>query len=139
MSGLIQEEKQQGVEVIYTKEEDAVKALLAKMRKLKVEKDVAIGSLLLRLQELQDEIHVRALPFDHESEKIEVEITALMPAIAHSVKTENGAVSFRKGYVKVSWDTKALDGVADEYVKTAILPFRKETQIAPSIGKPEIY
>lgn len=72
------EEKKQGVEIIYTKEEDAVKALLSKLKKIKVEKDVAIGSLLLHLQELQDKIHVKALPFDHDAEKIEAEITALM-------------------------------------------------------------
>lgn len=133
------EEKKQGVEIIYTKEEDAVKALLSKLKRIKVEKDVAIGSLFLHLQELQDEIHVRALPFDHESEKLEAEIIALMSAIARTIKTENGMVSYRKGSVRISYDPKALDACTDEYVKAAILPYRKETQVAPSIGKPEVY
>ncbi len=126
------------VEVINAGEE-TVKVLLAKLRKLKVEKDVAVGSLLLNLQELQDEIHVKAMPYDHQSEQIAAEIKNLMPAIARTIKTEHGAVSYRKGYTKVSWDTKALDACTDEYVKIAIQPYRKETIVAPSIGEPEIY
>ena len=134
---LVEKEKPE-VEIINAGE-DAVKILLAKLRKLKVEKDVAIGSLLLNLQELQDEIHVRAMPYDHESEVIAAEIKNLMPAIARTIKTENGAVSYRKGYTKVSWDTKALDACTDEYVKQAILPYRKVTEVAPSIGEPEVF
>lgn len=131
-------EEEQGVEVIYTKEEDAVKAMLSKLRNLKIQKDVAIGSLLLQLQELQDEIHVRTLPYDHESEKIEAEITALMPAIAKTIKTENGAANWRKGSVRTSYDYKALDAISDEYVKQAVLPFRKQTEVAASVSV-EIY
>ncbi len=133
----IQKEKPQ-IEVINAGEE-TVKILLAKLRKLKVEKDVALGSLLLPLQELQDEIHIRALPYDHESEQIVAEIKSIMPAIAKTMKTADGAVSYRKGYTKVSWDTKALDACTDEYVKVQIAPYRKVTDVAPSVGEPEVY
>ncbi len=136
MEQIIQDKPE--VEVISVGE-DAVKALLAKMRKLKVEKDVAIGSLLLQKQELEDAIHAKAMPFDHQSEQIEAEIKNLMPAIAKTIKTDDGAVSYRKGYVKVSWDSKALDACTDASVKQALAPYRKETTVAPSIGTPEVF
>lgn len=137
MSGVIEVPKQEP-EIIYAGE-DAVKTLLKKLQKLKVEKDVAIGSLLLQLQELQEEIGLKAAPFDSASSAISEEIKTLMPAIARTIKTEAGAVSYRKGYTKVSWDSKALDACTDEYVKLAIQPYRKEIIIAPSIGEPEVY
>ena len=134
MSGVIQEEKQEP-EIINVSEE-SIKALLVKLRTLKVQKDVAIGSLLLHLQELQDEIHVRALPYDHESEVIVAEIKSLMPVIAHSMQTEHGKVSYRKGYTKVTWDNKALDTVcaSREDIKAVILPYRRTTAIEPSVS-----
>lgn len=132
------EYEKEAEELIYTKEEDAVKALLSKLKKIKVEKDVAIGSLLLQLQELQDEIHIRALPYDHESEKYEAEITALMPAIARTIKTDAGAANWRKGSVRVSYDYRALDAINDEYVKQVVLPFRKQTEVAANVSV-EVY
>ncbi len=133
----IQTEKQQP-EIINASEE-SVKVLLAKLRKIKIEKDVAIGSDLLHLQELQDEIHTKSLPFDQQHDTVVVEIRSIMPAIAKTMKTADGMVSYRKGYTKVSWDTKALDACTDDYVMRAILPYRKVTEVAPSIGEPEIY
>ncbi len=130
--------EKQEVEVINAGE-DAVKVMLAKLRKLKVEKGFALGNLEVQLQEIQDAIHQVCLPFDQQSEVIAAEIKNLMPAIAKTIKTEHGAVSYRKGYTKVSWDTKALDACTDEYVKQVILPFRKVTEVAPSVGEPEVY
>ena len=134
MTETIETEKreEQEPEVIYAGEE-AVKFLLAKMRKIKVQRDVAVGSLELQMQELKDELHQKSLPFDQMTEAIETEVKELMPEIAKTVKTENGAALYRKGSLRVSYDAKALDACNDEHVKFAILPFRKETSVKPSI------
>ncbi|MFH1769099.1 MAG: hypothetical protein ABH833_00335 [Parcubacteria group bacterium] len=102
--------------------------------KSKLEREVEVGSLELQLHELRDEILNKASTFDHESEVIEAEIKELMPAIARTIKTEHGSAKWRKGSVRISYDTKALDACIDEYVKATILPYRKETQIAPGIS-----
>ena len=75
------------------------------------------------------------------NEQIRKMCPIMSPCDANVVCLEVLATSDKKlaDYVKVSWDTKALDAVADDYVKAAILPYRKETQVAPSIGKPEVY
>jgi len=128
-----QKQEEQEPEIIYAGEE-TVKVLLAKLRKIKVEKNVAVGSLELQLQELKDEMHQKSLPFDQMTEVIEAEIMDIMPAIAKTVKTENGAALYRKGSLRVSYDSKALDACSDEYVKNTILPFRKETPVKPSVS-----
>lgn len=125
-----QEEQEKEPEMIYAGEE-AIKIMLAKLKKIKAERNVAVGSLELQLQELQS-------PFDHMTLVIEAEIKNLMPAIAETIKTENGAALYRKGSLRVSYDAKALDACNDEYVKLAILPYRKETPVKPSISV-EIY
>jgi len=119
-------------EIIYAGAE-AIKFLLAKLKRIKAERNVAVGSLELQLQEIQDELHQKASPFDHMTLVIEEEIKTLMPEIAKTVKTENGAALYRKGSLRVSYDAKALDACNDEHVKFAILPFRKETTVKPSI------
>lgn len=113
---------------------EAIKILLAKLKRIKAERNVAVGSLELQLQELQDELHQKSFGFDHMTEVIEAEIRDLMPEIAKTVKTENGAALYRKGSLRVSYDSKALDACPDEYVKLAILPYRKETPVKPSIS-----
>ena len=128
-----QEEQEKEPEIIYAGEE-TVKVLLAKLRRIKLEKDFAVGSLELHLQEIKDDIHSKALPFDQQSEAIETEIRTIMPAIARTLKTENGAALYRKGSLRISYDSKALDACNDEYVKLAILPYRKETSVKPSIS-----
>jgi len=127
-----QEEQEKEPEIIYAGAE-AIKILLAKLKKIKAERNVAVGSLELQLQEIQDELHQKTFGFDHMTLVIEAEIRDLMPEIAKTVKTENGAALYRKGSLRVSYDAKALDACNDEHVKFAILPFRKETSVKPSI------
>lgn len=114
--------------------ENTVKFLLSKLRLVKAARNVELGYLELQLQELQDKIHQNSLPFDIQSETIELEIKRLMPAINKTIKTEHGAALWRKGSTRVSYDTKALDACADEYVRTTILPYRKVTPVSPSMS-----
>lgn len=125
--------EKQETEIIYAGEE-TVKTLLNKLKKLKLEKDVAVGSLELNLQELKDEIHQKSMPFDQQATAIEAEIKSIMPGIARTIKTEYGAANYRKGSIRVSYDSKALDACIDEYVRNAILPYRKETPVSPSVS-----
>jgi len=111
-----------------------IKNLLAELRKIKAEKDIACGSLIIQLAEIQEELRRAGLPFDWKSEKIEASIKDMLPAVGHTIKTEYGSANFRKGSVRVSYDYKALDACPDEYVKQAILPYRKETLVSSSIS-----
>ncbi len=133
MSGQLQEQKKETVEVINASE-DSVKVLLAKLKRIKAQKDEAVGGLVQDLLDTQEELRQKSASFDQESEKIEAQIKELMPAIAKTIKTEYGAANYRKGSVRTSYDTKALDACLDEYVKTAILPYRKETTVAASVS-----
>ena len=128
-----QEEQEKEPEIIYAGAE-AIKILLAKLKKIKAERNVAVGSLELQLQEIQDELHQKTFGFDHMTLVIEAEIRDLMPEIAKTVKTENGAALYRKGSLRVSYDAKALDAITEPYVQGLILPFRKETAVKPSIS-----
>ena len=128
-----QKEQEKEPEIIYAGAE-AIKIMLAKLKRIKAERNAAVGSIELQLQEIQDELYQKTSPFDHMTLIIEEEIKDLMPAIAKTVKTENGAALYRKGSLRISYDSNALDACTDEYVKLAIMPFRKETPIKPSIS-----
>lgn len=64
------------VEVINASE-DSVKVLLAKLKRIKAQKDEAVGGLVQNLMDTQEELRQKSAPFDQESEKIEAEIKAL--------------------------------------------------------------
>lgn len=121
--------------------EESIKVLLAKMQKVKLEKDVAVGSLALNLHEKQEELRQQAAPFDQEMERIAYQIQQLVPSVAKSVKTEFGAVSFRRGYTRASYDTEAMDEFLESHprMKKIFIQFRSETPVKASIGKPEVY
>lgn len=123
-------------EIIYAGEE-TVKELLARLKKLKVQRDFACGSMELVLQDLQEELRKTSLPFIQQEEVLEEEVKKLMPAIARTIKTENGAALYRKGYSKITYNTDALEDLQGD-IKEAILPFRKESQVAPNV-RIEVY
>lgn len=122
-------------EIIFAGEE-SVKALLVKMQKLNTEKTLAIGSLDMRMKDLQEELRQTALPFNQQLDALEFEIKNLMPAIAHPIQTESGKVSYRRGYKKITYDSKALDLICTirEDIKGVIQQFRKESETAASVG-----
>jgi len=111
-----------------------IKDLIAELRKVKAEKDIACGSLIIQLAEIQEELRRAGLSFDWKSEKIEAAIKDMMPAVGHTIKTQYGAAKWRSGSRRILYDPHALDDCPDEYVKAAILPYRKETIVAPSIS-----
>jgi len=50
-----------------------------------------------------------------------------------TVKTEHGAISFRAGYLRVSYDAKGLDAVAKVPEHSWIRQYRKESSVAPLV------
>lgn len=121
--------------------EDSIKVLLNELQKVKIEKDIAVGSLLLNLKEQEEEFNKYSEPFDQKMVILQKKIMDLVPSVAHSVKTESGSVSFRKGYIRASYDTDALDQFLELHprIKHVIVQFRSETPVKSSIGKPEVY
>jgi hypothetical protein len=121
--------------------EDSIKVLLNQLQKVKIEKDVAVGSLILNLKEQEEELQKQSAPFDQEMSILQRKIMELVPSVAHSVKTESGSVSFRRGYTRASYDTDALDEFLESHqnIKRVIIQFRSETPVKSSVGKPEVY
>jgi len=102
-------------------------------------KCAGLDDMIKELQTVMDEISANrkkiADPYHLEQEKIEAEIKELATIMARSFKSDLGEVKFRKGYIRLSYDSKALDKIcsSDEVIKKAIYPFRKESPIEPSI------
>jgi len=53
---------------------EAAETALYRFDQLKTEKELAVGSLELNLQEVQEELRLKALPFDQQMQVIEIEI-----------------------------------------------------------------
>ena len=113
--------------------EQEVKNLLSELQRIKTKKELAVGSLKLQIQDLEEELEQQSRPFDQESKAIEAGIKELMLAVGHTVKTEQGAANWRSGSVRVTYDYKALDAIEDESIQDAICKHRKETTVSPSV------
>ena len=88
-----------------------------------------IGNINDKLDELRSQHdHIVAERYS-DLVTIEAEIKAIAtgPYEAHGVK-----VAYRKGYIRASWDNNKLKGYAVAHPE--ILPFCKETEVAPSVS-----
>lgn len=84
-----------------------------------------IDALTVQLQEA-------TAPYRAKLDALEVEIKAAALDDAASFKAHDVAVTYRKGYDRVTWDTKRLDGYAAAHPE--VLPFRSVTAVAPSVS-----
>ena len=114
--------------------EQEVKILLSELQRIKTKKELAVGSLKLQIQELEEELEQVSRPFDHQSKVIEDDIKTMMLSIGHTIKTERGAANWRKGSTRVTYDYKALDAISDDIIQDVICQFRKETKVEPSVS-----
>ena len=136
MQEQIEKEKE---EVIYTNPEDAIKAMLAKLKRLKFKRASEIMHLEVKKQDIEDEIRSLTEKIDREIAEIENDIKNITVSdVKRSIKTEYGAAIYRRGSVRASYDKDALDAIQDEKVKEIIKPFRKETETDASV-KVEVY
>ncbi len=136
MSEQQQQQKQESAQSTETLNlsESSVKTLLAKLKRIKAQKDQALGGLVQNMMDTQEELRQKSAPFDQEAEKIEAEIKDLMQHVQKTVKTENGAASYRRGSLRVSYDAKQLDAIVNKLVQEHIAPFRIETITASSVS-----
>lgn len=97
--------------------------------------DSELRELSDRMQTLQEERLKIANPFMQNQFLLESEIKKLVIAMSKSYKSDYGAVNFRSGYIKRSYNPEALDKICDanEMVKTMIYPFRTATPVPPSV------
>lgn len=79
------------------------------------------------LNKLQSKIDNISEPFAEQARILEDEIKAEVLESGKKYKHELADVSYRKGYIRASWDTKKLDGFAAAHPE--IMEFKKETEV----------
>ena len=102
-----------------------VRRVKAAMQDVCTELDEQIANLMKTRESLAD-------PYNKQIAELEEDIRTAALLIQKPFKCDQGKVSFRKSYVKVSWDSKALDGYAAAHEE--ILQFRKTTVVKPSVS-----
>lgn len=85
---------------------------------------------------LQEELDEKSRPFNDQMTTIESEIKALAMERGESFKCGHGAVNFRKGYMKITYSSKALEILTkkDEKLKDLLWLHRTATPVAPSVS-----
>lgn len=120
--------------------EQLIKEKLKILKAYKETREAACGSIELQIEDLRAELEEKSKPYDAQMQAIESELKNLILNIAHTIKTEHGAVNFKKGHIRASYDTKALDMLcaSRKDINEAISPFRKVTPVSPSVSV-EVY
>ena len=80
------------------------------------------------LNKIQVEIDTISEPFAEQARILEDEIKAEVLESGKKYKHELANVTYRKGYIRASWDTKKLDGFAAAHPE--ITEFKKETEVS---------
>jgi len=115
---------------------------LQELRKTVKEENAACIDIDAKIKDLQEQIEFqraerdfRTETFTKKANELRQNITQLAMMIAQSYKSDFGNVSYRKGYVRRSYDAKALDILcaSSERLKTQLWPHRKESTIEPNI------
>ncbi len=99
----------------------------AKLRKEMENETVVLKTELMKIGWQVENIEK---PFLEKINKLEEEIKAGVLESGKKYKHDLAEVSYRKGYVRASWDTKKLDGYATAHPE--IKEFKKETEVKPS-------
>lgn len=117
--------------------EERVKELLRELAELGTEYWERAAGLHAEIGQLQaQELQVKEayLP---EFTRLKEEIVELMKEIGRTVELEEvGIATYRKGYVRYTWDSKGLESYAGKH--PAVMQFRKATAVDPGI-KVQVY
>lgn len=126
-------------EQMLTIEQEAAQ-VLERMARLVNESKEAVADLVPRLEAALANVKaVEALVAktnaerDTELAELEERAKGLGLRAEQTVKTEHGAIKFRSGYLRVSYDARGLDAVAKVPEHNWIRQYRKESSVAPSV------
>lgn len=125
-------------EQILVNPKQEVKNLILSLKENEDDKINLLGGKLMELEELQEEIKELSKPFDEKEAKIKAQINEAVAKLQESVKTNEGIVTYKHPFARVTYDSKALDEFIeslDEPMQIQLRMFRKETPVAP---KPRI-
>lgn len=111
---------------------EPLEAEIHALKKCKDDLAETIQPLMDQKAKLDEEIAALSAPFEKEIAEREENIRNAVLVLEKSYKCDVGKVTYRKGYPRVSWDDKALQG----YMSAGhpeIEQFRKETFVKPSV------
>ena len=79
-----------------------------------------------------EKLYVALRPSMDKLERLKETIKTLVLQEGSTVSHGATTATYRKGYARVSWDSKKLDGYAAAHPE--MLPFRSETGVSPSVS-----
>ncbi len=88
--------------------------------------------LQAEIMKLQEKIDNISEPFAEKARILEDEIKAEVLGFGRKYEHPLAEVSYRKGYIRASWDTKKLDGYSVAHPE--IQEFKKETEVKPTVS-----
>ncbi len=105
--------------------------LIGQMKQLFAEQTAVTEELTKQRNEIQALIDNVSDPYGEKIESLLEEIRYQVSLREKTFDCDLAKVSFKKGYIRSSWDTKALTGYAAAHPE--IEQFKKETEVEPSI------
>lgn len=106
--------------------------LLLRWKLAVLDLQAATDPIQAEIDALTAKLREAAAPFQAQVDALEAEIKSAAVQEAASFKAHDVSVTYRKGYDRVTWDTKKLDGYAAAHPE--VLPFRSVTVVAPSVS-----
>jgi hypothetical protein len=106
--------------------------LLERLKNISETQAKATAGLIAQMEVLQEQLGKVSEPYEQAKAELMAELKPLAIAHGKTYKGQCGTVKFRKGYIRYTWDGKALNGFAAAHPE--ILEFRKESEIAPSVN-----
>lgn len=115
--------------------ETEFKEKLSALKRLKDDRARACRQLEEQVELLNMEIQEKGKPFDDQIAGIKQQLIARALEYGNSFRCNDGAISFRKGYKRVTYAAKALDAICQRHplVKDLIWHNRTETEVAPAV------
>lgn len=113
------------------KDEFYVKAQIAQLYELKAERAKAIAEIELAIAQLQALCDRTAAPYDFEIDTVTGDVVTATLELGCTVEADVGVARYTRGYTKVSYDSKKLDGYAA--ANPEVLEFRKVTEVKPRV------
>ena len=105
--------------------------LIQQTKQLFAEQTAVTAELTKQIHEIQAQIDNISDPYGDKIEELLNEIKYQVLLREKSFDCDIAKIGYKKGYIRASWDTKALTGYAAAHPE--IEQFKKETEVEPSI------